>query len=271
MKENLKKMRLQLFDKEFNQVEDRLVSQDTELYKGVKELWEGPLKVEVCLFQKSDVETFKEYLDKLVGNLPLDPPKKKRGRTKFKVSSPSYREELAEMVKKEADMGTVVANLKETGFIFTSVEFLKDLGLPIAMPEDLSYEDYRWLVKLTRKAKNPLRNKYDVSVLVGVQKFKKDKVEFVVVSAGELLVQVNGIAQPKDIKVPPRFKVKFPHFLTPDERVKLSLEIGELRKEGNKDQKPSPLYRRWIWAVAKENEDKGLDFPRLESIPNPYK
>jgi len=272
MKEVSKKMRLQLFDKDFNQIDDRLVSQNTEIYKGVKEVWEGPLKVEVCLFSKTDVDDFKNYLDQLVGNLPIEESRKrKRGRKKLSKTSPDYRKEFGVEFDKAVVAGNPIDWVKEEGFIFTSLDFLKDLGLPFTIPEEIEPDDFKWMVRLTKRAKNPLNNKYDPTILIGIEKLSTGKIKkarYVLVTPDGIDLDMEGDLVSKSLKVPPQVKVKFPHFLTPEERVRLSLEIGELRKDDTK--KPSPLYRRWIWAVSKENEGKGITFPKIDTIPNPY-
>jgi len=264
-----KKMRIQLYDSEFNMLSDRLVAQDVEIRRGVREKHEGPLKIEICLFQESDVEDLREYLGQLVGSLPLNPVRKKRNKNKLNIASPSYREEFVTIFDKFLEDGTAIPFLKEQGFIFTSLSFLQDLGLPIIIPEGLETTELRWMIKRTKQAKNPLNNKYDPTILIGIKRLSPKTAGYIVITPDGISLDKEGAVIGKNLKVPPQVKVKFPHFLTADERVKLSLEIGTLRKE--EDKKPSPLYRRWIWAIAKENEGKKIDFPRLETIPNPYK
>ena len=65
------KMRITLLDSELRCISDRLVDQATEFMQGAKVKHTDPIKLEVVLTSKNDVESLKTYLDQLVGNLPI--------------------------------------------------------------------------------------------------------------------------------------------------------------------------------------------------------
>jgi len=258
-----KKIRIQTFDKDLNMLSDRLVTQYTEFNKGPAEVHKGPMKIEVSLFTKEDVVEFKTYLDMLVGVIPIAASKKKRGRKKAPKDVEGFREYMVGILKgieKPTD-ALVIKACREQGMVFTSLEFLKDMGYPILVPK--IHRKYRFMAQLVKKAKNPLNDKYNPSLLVG---FKGTKV--VVYSAEELLLELS--VKPDEhtsIKIPAKVKVKFPVYLTQEERNKFRAEMQILKD--NPEKKPTKWYERWVHKIAKESPE-GIKFPRIETIPNPY-
>lgn len=267
-----KKIRVQLFDPDFNQLSDKLVAQDLELKIGPKEPHNGPLKVEVCLFEETDINLFIEYLQRLHGTLPMNVPGK-RGRKRIKADpeSEEFSSEFVDMLldtpSRDADeFGELV---EKEGFIFTSYQLLKDLELPVNLPEDyIEPDDYRLLIRLIRKAKNPLNNKYDPTLILAVSKMKDDPRVVVIhfnKEVGEL--ELENFKASK-IKVPTSNMTKFPTFMTQEERNKFRVERDKLIKEPEKE--ATKFYKRWVHMVAEENTGKGIEFPRIDTIPKPY-
>lgn len=263
MPEIEKKMRIQTFDEDFNMLSDRLVSQYSEFNKGPGKVHEGPLKVEVSLFSKEDVDKFRQYLEMLKGIIPIETTKKKRGRKRSPKDVEGFREF---MVKKLSGLenpsdAMVIQACREEGMVFTSLEFLHDMGYPILVPK--LHRKYRYMAQLVKKAKNPINDKYNPSLLVGL---KGNRV--VVYSAEELLLEL-AVTKDEDakIKIPAKVKVKFPVYLTQDERNKFRAEMQILKD--NPEKKPTKWYARWVHEVAKESPE-GVKFPRIESIPSPY-
>lgn len=256
------KMRMQLFDTDFIQLSDRLVTQDPEFAKGPKEVHVGPIKVEFSLFTKGDIEACKLYLDQLMGNLPIEGPKERKQKKKLETSSPTYREELVERISTLKNPKELVAYLREQGFVFTTLDYLEDLGNQIAVSKPYR-KRYQWLVKLLRQAKNPLKNRYDVSVLVG---FKGEKL--IVWSGDEVLHKaiLEGNLD-TEIKVPIKFKVKFPPYMQHDERLQFRVQMEDLRKFP--DRKPSKVYIRWVSEVMRASP-KEIGFPRSRAIRDIY-
>jgi hypothetical protein len=265
MKNLEKKIRIQTFDKDFSQLEDRLIGQDLELKSGPKVTHEGPLKVEVCLFEQEDISLFKDYLDRLIGNLPLE-AKKPRGR-KLKASSPTFNEDLIESIKEVESVSDFNTLLEKSGFVATSIQLLKDLEIPVSLPEDLDMGKYRLLIRMIKKAKNLLNNKYDPTLLILVPRKRGDDV--VVIYHGEVVLNqsIDKVSSSK-IRVAKSLMTSFPHFMTQDERNKFRIEKSKL--EADEKVKPSRFYARWVHYVADENEGKGITFPRIEEIERPY-
>lgn len=264
MKAYQKKMRIQTFDGEFNHLEDRLVIQETELRNGPKDVHKGPLKVEVCLFEVQDIEDFKVYLDKIRGVVPLDKPRVKRP-PKVK-SDKAFNELFPERVKNVEDAKEFNTLLKDSGFIFTSFQLMADMDMPIAIPEGLSENDYRLCVRLIKKAKNPLNNKYDASVFVLVP-FEGNQVKVVVLGEIALEKEVEGL-DVKRIKIAKSLMTTFPAYMTLEDRRKFTIEKSALEADTNKP--PSNFYKRWVHFVADANKGKGISFPRIEEIERPF-
>jgi hypothetical protein len=255
-----KKMRIQYLTKEGIITSDRLVTQDPEFNKGPKELPDGPVRIEFSLFEKEDTEKCITYLQQLSGKLPVE-VRKKRGSKKLSKGG-DYREELKEFIKGSENMGEFVKGLRNLGFKVSHPDYLKDLGLPI----NISSADavrYKWMVKVLRVAKNPLNTKYDTSLLVGIRKNK-----VIVNELGEITLEhpLKGDAS-NQVKVPVKFKVKFPEFMTPDERNSFRISMDNLLKDPST--KIPRNYSRYVSNVVRESPLE-IEFPCLDRIPDPY-
>ena len=100
------KLRITLLSENGCPVQDRLVDSYTELNSGPKIKHEGPIRLECTLQSKQDIESFKVYLDRLTGTLPLKEPTAGRGRPQsatMELESP--REEVLSEVKRLVDEG----------------------------------------------------------------------------------------------------------------------------------------------------------------------
>lgn len=256
-----KKLRIQLFDEEFNMLSDRLVSQYTEFGRGPGEVHEGPLKIEVCLFSKEDVDQFKTYLETMRGHIPMDSYKAKRGRKKAPKDIEGFRDYIAEQMAGYEALPELITMLREQGFLFSSLDLLKDMGYPIQVSK--VYRKYKFMVRLLRKAKNPANDKYDPSLLIGIKGGK------VIGISGEdmLFEKIFDEDADKMIKIPAKAKVKFPDYLNQDERNKFRSEMQLLKDDPERN--PTGFYKRWVWEV-KQNSPEGIEFPRIETIPSPY-
>ena len=65
------KLRITTLEDNGSYIQDRLVDAYTEMNSGPKVQHKGPIRIEVTLTNKQDVENFKNYLDERVGNLPI--------------------------------------------------------------------------------------------------------------------------------------------------------------------------------------------------------
>ncbi len=256
-----KKLRIQLFDDEFNMLSDRLVTQYTEFNKGPGEIHKGPMKVEVCLFSKEDVDLFSEYLKLIQGSIPMETFKQKRGRKKAPKGIEGFRDHIIEEIKEFEKSKDLIAVLRDNDFIFTSLELLRDLGYPISVSK-IHRKGYKFMARITKKAKNPIRDKYDPSLLIG---FKGSKM---IAYSGEEVILEKAFEESVDamIKVPARAKVRFPEWFTTSERNNFRAEMKLLIDTESRE--PSRFYKRWVWEVKRVSPEE-IDFPRLGSIAKP--
>ncbi len=255
---------------EMNQLTDRLVDPDVEFRKGPKDISPGPIRVEVMLQDKDDIEKVIEYLKQLSGLVPIPVPTSKRGRKpKSSVDSESlaFHDELVDAIEGMEDPDDILDLLREHSFVGITLEYLKDLGLPIVFQSDDFDIEYRFMVRLLKKAKNPLNNHYDPSLLVGVYT-NLSETHLIILSGEDTIFEKAYKESLTDkIVVPLKYKLKFPHYLSLDERNKFRLEMGKLKDDP--ESKPTRFYTRWVHDIARLNP-KDAVFPHIESIPDPY-
>lgn len=237
-----KKVRIQLFDPEGRLISDRLVSQDSEFYKGPKEVHQGPLKIEFTLMEKQDVEEVKTFIDKLVGNLPLEASKSTK-RVKIETSDIDNREEFLEKVlANPKDQDDLINTLRENGFIFVMADYLDMFEYGI---DFIKYhkDKYQWMIRNIKVAKNPKNDKHDPMLLFGINLMERDE-KIVIYLNGKYLKKV---IIPIPEKPRETFKktemLKFPPFMIPEEREKFRIELRALQLQPDKEK--SKFFSRW--------------------------
>lgn len=122
------KLRVTTLSENGTPLSDRLVDAYTEMNSGPKVQHKGPVRVEVTLTNKQDIDNFKEYLDRLTGVLPAKAPTAGRGRpagtTIKNLESP--REDILADVEKMVEEGKsqqeIIKYLRELGFVFILTE-----------------------------------------------------------------------------------------------------------------------------------------------------
>lgn len=253
-----KKMRIQLVKDGLN-ISDRLVDQKTEFYIGPKEVHDGPMIIEFILEDGSDTEGAIQYLKKLTGLLPIENkpgPKKAGAPSNKEVYDGSSREILlVEAVKASKDnQDAFISYLREREFVFMTSDQLKTL-----LPESYKFkkvhlENYEWLLRRIKTAKDPRADKFDISMILGI-KILSDR-------SDRMLLYMNGENQKSiRLEVPEKalnFKqtnlIKFPHYMIYEEREKWGIEHRQLM--ANPDKKPSKFYQRWVKDVKLGDELK---------------
>lgn len=238
-----KKIRIQLFSEKGELESDRLVAQGPEMYNGPKEVHKGPMRIEFTFMEKGDVEEVKEYLDKLVGILPLE-VKQKIKKSKSEILTVDNHEEfLKSALESGENQDMFIQHLRENGFVFVMTDFIEMLDLPIEFKK-LHKEKYQWMIRLLRRAKNPKNDKYDPMLIFGIQMLERNE-KIVIYKDGKYVDKVNI---PLPGKPRETFKktemIKFPPYMTPDEREKFRIE---LRKYLDDKKKPfSKFFKRWM-------------------------
>lgn len=267
-----KKLRLQLYDNNFNQLSDRLVGQELELDKGPKETHKGPMKIEVCLFEQADITAFIGYLARIQGSLPIVSNTKKIKNNAISKDEEGWREKLVDKLTdmmQEQDIKSqenLMYFLRKEGFIFLTWDTLPQY--PKFADDDDTQENramlegYQWMIPLTREAKNPLNNKYDPYLMYGFKLLGKKNRKVMLM---QNLETVTEIQLPWEVKGDDHFKktemAKFPTYMVLEEREKFRIELYKYRKEPD-NWEFSKFFKRWAKDVdfreKEELQGKGL-------------
>lgn len=269
MEENSYKPKLRITTLENNGavLSDRLVDAYTELNSGPKIQYKGPIRVEVTLTSKNDVEAFKVYLDRLSGNLPLK-ENVGRGRPSASASNQlleSPREDILQevenMVKEGKTQDDVIKYLRDLGFVFILTEDLlyyfpdfpfdkKDIGEP---NDNHQYPNsYSWLIRCIKRAKDPKTDKFDPMILFGFSILGGPSRKVIPYLYKE---RKNPLRIEKGKKVLSFSKAEFtkmPTWMLESERIKFSSEMRQLQL--NPEKQPSKFFLRWASDVRVPNK-----------------
>ena len=240
-------MRIQLI-KDGLVTSDRLVDQKIEFYNGPKETHEGPIRIEFVFENTTDTEGAIQYLKKLTGKLPIEEKATgKRGRPseeKPEFTSLSREILLNEAIQNSKNQDSFITYLRDREFVFITGEHLVKLIPDTYKIKERHIQDYEWLIRRTKTAKDPRADKYDVSFIIGIKILSEKRSE-------KVLIYMNGeFLQTKKLDIPEKafnFKqtnlIKFPHYMTPEEREKWGIEHRQLM--ANPEKKASKFYERW--------------------------
>lgn len=253
------KMRVTLLSENGCPTSDRLVDAYTELNMGSKVKHDGPIRVEITLSNKTEVDQFKNYLDQLSGTLPIKQPTAGRGRpstasTTVELNSPreDILEDVIQMVNQGKTQKDVIKYLRELGFIFILTEEfkmhfpdfefdVKDIGEPTNNGQYL--KSLSWMVRCIKRAKDPKADKFDPQILFGFS---------ILEGPSKKVVPYLYRERKKPLRIKPAEKnmsfstvgfTKYPVYMTEEERLKFSTEIRQLLNNPNK--KPSKFFIRW--------------------------
>lgn len=268
IKEFKPKMRITLLDKEGRYISDRLVDTASELYSGPKFKHKGPLRLEVTLTSNQDVNSFKEYIDKLVGDLPIKEANIGRGRPSSTVKQlESPREDILvkveDMVNKKNTQEDIIKYLRELGFVFILTEDLKlyfpdfpfkerDIGKPLEESKQYPHS-FSWMIRCIRRGKDPKTDKFDPMIIFGFS---------IIDGPSKKIIPYLYKERKNPLRVEPPKKAlsfsdveftKFPKYQREDERLKWSTELRVLLN--NKDKKPSKFFLRWSPDILVPDDD----------------
>ena len=252
------KMRVTLLNEHGVAVQDRLVDTTSELYAGPKSVHDGPIRLEVTLVHKEDIEAFKNYIDQLQGKLPLKPQNPGRGRPS--TSSPalieSPREDILFNVQKMSEDGKnqteVIKYLRNLGFVFILTEDFKyyfpefefdkkDVGEPHHNGQYL--HSLSWMVRCIRKGKDPKTDKFDPMIIFGFSIMDGPSKKVVPYLYKERKKPIKIKESKKTLSFSSVEFTKLPAYQTEEERLKFSFEQRQLML--NPEKKPSKFFTRW--------------------------
>nr|UWG19278.1 MAG: hypothetical protein [Bacteriophage sp.] len=253
------KLRITTLEDNGSYIQDRLVDAYTEMNSGPKVQHKGPIRIEVTLTNKQDVENFKNYLDKLVGNLPIKEQSAGRGRpsTGSKQLTESPREDILADVEKMVEEGKsqqeIIKYLRELGFVFILTEdFLfhfpgfefdtKDVG---EATDNKQYPNsYSWMARCIKRAKDPKADKFDPMVIFGFSILGGPSKKIVPYLYKERKKPLRASVGKKVISFSQAEFTKFPKWMLEEERLKFSAEQRQLLL--NQEKKPSKFFMRWV-------------------------
>jgi len=252
------KLRITLLENSGIVISDRLVDAQSEFYAGPKIQHKGPVRLEVTLTNNEDVNQFKDYIDKLSGNLPLKQPSAGRGRPssgqQIQIESP--REDIflkVESLAKEGQTQTdIIKYLRDIGFVFILTEdFLyyfpdfefdkKDIGEPTDNKQYL--DSMSWMVRCVKRGKDPRTDKFDPMIIFGFNILREASNKVVPYLYKERKKPLRIEKGKKNLSFNMVEFTKFPKYMLEDERLKFSFEQRQLLT--NSDKKPSKFFLRW--------------------------
>lgn len=253
------KLRVTTLDDTGAVLTDRLVEATAEFYNGPKIQHKGPVRIEVTLTNTGDINSFKEYLDRLVGNLPVKQPSQGRGRPSSNSTptlSESPREDILlnveNMIKEGKTQDEVIKYLRELGFVFILTEdFLhyfegfpfdtKDIGSPTDNNQYL--DSMSWMVRCIKRAKDPQSDKFDPMIIFGFNILREKSKKIVPYLYKERKKPLRASLGKAKLSFSAVEFTKFPKYQLEEERLKWSAEMRALL--ANHEKKPSKFFIRW--------------------------
>lgn len=256
-----KKIRVQLFDEESRLISDKLYKQGSELISGPKFTHNGPMRIEITMDNQEDIERAITYIKKLSGMLPLEAKKEKKKVGKIESDSDDYIESMMDMITECKDQDELISNLRNQGFVFVTRDLLHNMERFEKVnweEEDWRTDKYQYMVRLIKESKNPMLDKFDPTLIVGIKIYKKRSDEVKFYKFGEL---TNNL----DIPVPGKAKESFttqklhifPEFMSEKEKERFRREYRDMERDPEKE--PTPFYLRWYKWVQTSQPLKQLE------------
>ena len=253
------KLRITTLSENGTPLSDRLVDAYTEMNSGPKVQHNGPIRVEVTLTNKQDIDNFKEYLDRLSGTLPAKAPNVGRGRpagsTTKELESP--REDILADVEKMIEEGKsqqdIIKYLRGLGFVFILTEdFLfhfpgfefnkKDVG---EATDNKQYPNsFSWMARCIKRAKDPKADKFDPMVIFGFSILGGPSKKVIPYLYKERKKPLRAQVGKNVISFSQAEFTKLPKYMLESERIKFSTEQRQLLLSPEK--KPSKFFLRWV-------------------------
>jgi hypothetical protein len=253
-----KNIRIQLFNEE-GLLSDRMVTQTTEFYAGPKEVHNGEMRIEFTITEQLDAQAASDYLLKLIGQLPIKTIKGVQGRKAGNVNNDDTfsadKDAFIQSLLKEhiSNQDNLIKALRDVGFIFLTSDYLKFIIPESYKIKDFYLKNYEWLVKRTKIAKDPKNDKFDPQILLGVKIMGERDDKVVLYTYGEKKARYAiPVPEKKALKMSKTNLIKFPHYMTEEERLKWGFEHRSLFNTPEK--KPSKFYNRWVRDVQVGDE-----------------
>lgn len=222
---------------------DRLVESSLEFRNGPKAEHLGPVRLDFYADNADDVQAYVEYLQQLVGIMPL-PEKTKKPKLE-KTLAPDKMEEVINVgLGKSKTQEDFIDYLRGLNFVFIDTDYLIDLAEKNEFPLELEkkYHKYQWMVRQIKVAKNPMNDKYDFTLMFGTIIVGEKKPKVLIFKGGHFDRRIElhwkdeaGI----NFKVKEKF-YKFPKFMSYEERSKWRDE--DRKKQTNPEYEPTKFF-----------------------------
>ena len=238
-----KKIRIQFYSEDGQLVNDRLVSQDIELNTGPKETHLGPMRIEFSLMEPSDIGKAKLYLDKLIGSLPLEVKlKKKKTDKEFEIEDREVF--VSNLLGSVNNQDELINKLREKGFKFMMWDFLETFEFAELNIKEAHKEKYQWMLRCIKEGKNPAVDKYDPTIVFGIQMYGERSPKIVVYVDGEFVSSHEiGLVEKSKLTFKKTEMMKFPVYMTEQEREKFRYEVRQYQL--NPEKEYSKFFLRW--------------------------
>lgn len=249
----MSKLRITLSDKETREIiSDRLVESALEFSTGPKEKHDGPIRVDMLLENRGEVEGLVQYLQKLALDLPLDTKTTKRTYNKTTNLADDQKMDIIQIINKTKNLEEAIQLLRDTNYAFLSYEHLKTIADKNGWAFELKnpkHENYQFMCRVLRLAKDPKNDLIDISLVFGI-KIMGNRFDKILVFEGGKQTQLikKEWAERKEIgfKVKEKF-FKFPKPMSYEERAKWRAEDRKVMgaKEKGTDYTPAAFYTKW--------------------------
>jgi len=165
------------------------------------------------------------------------------------------------MITECKDQDELISNLRNQGFVFVTRDLLHNMERFEKVnweEEDWRTDKYQYMVRLIKESKNPMLDKFDPTLIVGIKIYKKRSDEVKFYKFGEL---TNNL----DIPVPGKAKESFttqklhifPEFMSEKEKERFRREYRDMERDPEKE--PTPFYLRWHKWVQTSQQLKQLE------------
>jgi len=251
-----KKLRIQLYDKDFNQISDRLVEQDIEFAKGPKSSHNGPLRLDACLYTQEDTNLYIAYLNRLTGLLPLETTKPKKLKAlNSEEDTEGFREDIVKQLQVVKTQEEAIKLLRSLNFVFMTYEELQDREYVSQIIPGTP--GHGFMIRMVKESKNPLTHKYDpiLKVAFNIGKAKEDY--FYIWLFDEMLKVKVPWKDEEKMTFKKTEMSKFPPFMILEEREKFRTELYLLRKD--EEREPSKFFLRWMREVTFKEQKAWLE------------
>ncbi len=246
-------------------MDDRLIDQALEFRIGPKEVHEGPLRIDALFDNQDEVQGLITYLQQLQGKLPLSEKKQRSLTSKTQpLAQDSVKQLLFQVFDKCRTQEALITELRGLNFAFVTTEHLKDIaeknewhlkfkkkpkvdknGNPLKGSKIL-HQDYQWMLRVLKLAKNPASDKYDPQIIFGFKLIGDKYPKVLIYELGEYK-ETRELHWEKGEEV--QFKVKekfykFPEPMSYEERAKWRAEDRKVLF-GTDGYEGSAFYHKW--------------------------